>query len=132
MIFCIPRPKTQSSERSFGCSDVLHVFERPTATSVMCCILRHCPSPPPPPLPCLCAALPVEWGRSDPHARLCGTGELWSPAQHPCADTVPKGRALARAAFPKARPFCFCAFGFKRISCRCFQAGQLEMLPFLA
>ena len=45
---------------------------------------------------------------------------------------MPKGRALAWAAFPRARPFCFCAFGFKRISCSHFQVGHLDMLPFPA
>ena len=48
MIFCIPRPKMQSSEQSFGCSDVLRVFKRPNTAYVMSCVLRCCPSS----LPC--------------------------------------------------------------------------------
>lgn len=45
------------------------------------------------------------------HAQGPGFGSLW-------------------AAFLRAWPFCFCAFGFKRISCSHFQVVHLEMLPF--
>lgn len=135
MLFCIPRPKMQSSERSFGCSDVPHVFKRPDTTYVMCRVSCRCPSSPP------CSrgqALPLHnparrTGQEQPPCKVVQRPNTVVPCSAPvCGGGMPKGRALAWAALPGARPFRFHAFGFKRISCNHFQVVHLETLPFPA
>lgn len=114
MAFCVPRPEVQSSERSFGCSDVLRVFKSPHVTYVMChaslpvfSTLQQRTSP--------AAARPSPSDRAGATA-VQGCAAPRCPAQHPRVEA-----AVAWAALPRAWPFPFPALGFKRISCSHFK-----------